>query len=105
VTEEHPARDPLWIESRLIRNAAVKPSTGEVSERSVVEVPLRMAGFERDVEVSLVPRPSMACRMLIGRTALEGVVLVDSAEKHLSRPRRSPEQGELMKRAKSGGVQ
>lgn len=90
VTRDHPARDPLWIEAPLVRRALVKPSTGEVQERPVVATVLRIAGIERRIEISLVSRPSMKCRMLVGRAAMAGVILVDSASRHVSRPARAP---------------
>ena len=40
----------------------------------------------QSIELSLVNRKNMSCRMLIGRKALEGAFLVDSQRTHIVRP-------------------
>lgn len=74
-----------WVEADLVGHATVKPSHGPVQERPVVRTLLRLGPLEREVEISLVSRTSMQCRMLVGRTALEGV-LVDPGAMHLVTP-------------------
>jgi hypothetical protein len=50
----------------------------------VVETTLRLGGIEKKIEVSLVDRGPMLCRMLVGRTALAGdfIVAPDKAYLH-----------------------
>ena len=72
------------IRARLKRKSHVRPSTGETQTRHVVETLLRIGAVERRVEINLVPRDGMICRMLIGRNALRGRFLVDPDAKYLT---------------------
>jgi hypothetical protein len=71
------------VVAKIERRARVRSSTGEYSMRFFVKTRLRLAGVEREVEVSLVDRGDMTFRMLIGRTALAGAFTVDPAHKNL----------------------
>ena len=82
VVRERPKRRVVVAEAPLVREAVVKPSSGERSTRPIVQVLARFAGVEREVEVGLVCREGMLCRMLLGRRALEGL-LVDPTMKYL----------------------
>ena len=66
----------------------VRSSNGEEHERYFVRTRVQVHGRAKEVEFSLVSRASMVCRVLLGRKALEGDFLVDSSQKHVSRPRR-----------------
>jgi len=66
----------------------VRSSNGEQHERYFVRTKVVIHGREKEVEFSLVSRESMMCRILLGRKALEGDFLVDSSQKHVTRPRR-----------------
>ncbi|MDA9317329.1 RimK/LysX family protein [Puniceicoccaceae bacterium] len=66
----------------------VRSSNGEQHERYFVRTTVVIHGRAKEVEFSLVSRESMMCRILLGRKALEGDFLVDSSQKHVSRPRR-----------------
>ncbi len=66
----------------------VRSSNGEQHERYFVRTNVVIHGHSKEVEFSLVSRESMMCRILLGRKALEGDFLVDSSQKHVSRPRR-----------------
>lgn len=85
VHRERPKRRVRWIEAELVRHTSVKRSDGRVEERPVVRTRMRLGPLDRDIEVSLVSRSSMRCRMLVGRTALQGA-LVDPRESHLVTP-------------------
>jgi len=78
------------VETELVRTARVRPSTGRLQRRPVVSAHVRIGRVERTVELSLVSRQHMLCRMLLGRTALDGSVLVNPGERYLltSRPTR-----------------
>ncbi len=65
------------VEADLLRTSSVRPSTGRVQRRPVVEALVRIGPVERRVELSLVSREHMLCRMLLGRSALAGSALVD----------------------------
>lgn len=66
----------------------VRSSNGQTHERYFVRTKVLIHGREKEVEFSLVSRASMVCRILLGRMALQGDFLVDSSQKHVSRPRR-----------------
>lgn len=71
------------VVARISRRARVRSSTGEYKVRYFVRTRLRLAGIEREVEISLVDRGDMTFRMLVGRTALSGPFLVDPAHRNL----------------------
>lgn len=84
VVRVKPERKTRWITARPVRTSVVKPSHGVAQERPVCVTRLRLGEHEHDVEVSLVCRKGMLCRMLIGRTALEGHYVVDPGEKYIA---------------------
>ena len=77
-----PERVTRWIYARAIRKSTVKPSHGEPQQRYVCETLIHIGKVERRIEISLVSRKGMLCRMLLGRTALDGL-LVDAASKYV----------------------
>lgn len=83
VARVHPERRTRWVEATPVRVSTVKPSHGEAQQRYVCVTRVRVGDIERDIEISLVCRKGMLCRMLLGRTALEGMALVDSGRKYL----------------------
>ena len=83
VTRRKPTVKSRWIEADLVRETVVKPSSGERQQRCVCRTRLRLGPVTRRVEVTLVCRRRMACRMLIGRTALADAFLVDVAQRDL----------------------
>jgi hypothetical protein len=66
----------------------VRSSNGQQHERYFVRTRVRIGHLTKEIELSLVCRRHMTCRMLLGRKALEGDFLVDSTEKHVTRKRR-----------------
>lgn len=74
------------IKARIVRRGLVRSSNGGEEERIFVSTPVRLAGRTRTVEVGLVDRSRMQFRMLLGRSALEGVYLVDPARSYLGGP-------------------
>lgn len=70
------------IEADLSRVTRVRPSSGKQHERHVVRTRIRIGAVEREIEISLVSRAKMLCRMLLGRTALDGL-LIDVSRKHI----------------------
>lgn len=84
VTRERPKRRTIAIDAWPVeREAVIKPSSGVAQERRVVKTRLVMGGVEREIEVSLVSRRGMRCRMLIGRSALSGTWSVDPSSEFL----------------------
>lgn len=81
----------VQVEADLVRVTRVRSSTGHQQERFVVAARMRIGSVRRRIELSLVSRKHMLCRMLLGRTALSGF-LIDVNVKHVHgvpRPRAS----------------
>lgn len=79
-------KDPnkrFFVEADIARESNIKPSSGITQKRYVVETTMRLGGVDKKVQISLASRKNMYCRMLVGRTALEGDFLVDSAKTYL----------------------
>jgi len=90
VTRIKPERKTKWVRATPIRTSVVKPSHGETQERHVCRTRVRIGGHEYDIELGLVCRKNMLCRMLIGRRALTDRFIVDVSHKYvLSGPRRA----------------
>lgn len=70
------------VEADLVRFTRVRSSTGHQQERFVVATKMRIGTISRKIELSLVSRKQMLCRMLLGRTALSDF-LIDVNVKHL----------------------
>lgn len=83
VTRLEPVRETKWVTATPVRTSVVKPSHGEPQERPVCLTRIRIGDREHEVELGLVCRRKMRCRMLIGRTVLEGNYLVDSSAKNV----------------------
>jgi hypothetical protein len=76
------------VVSRIVRTATVRSSTGRVQQRLVVRTPALIGPVEREIELTLVCRRRMRCRLLLGRTALQGFVVDPSRARLLAAPRR-----------------
>lgn len=85
----------VTIEADLVRTSTVRSSHGRPRQRPVVETTFLLAGVERRIQISLVSRRHMLCRMLLGRTALDGDFTVDPAAKYLLTPPRARRQPSL----------
>lgn len=83
VSRVRPTRKTKWVEATPVRTSNVKPSHGDSQQRYVCVTQVRLGDLVLEIEVSLVCRQGMLCRMLLGRTALAGAVLVDPANKYL----------------------
>ena len=83
------------VETDVVRRSRVRSSVGTIHERLVVRTPMRLGPVERPIELGLVCRKRMLCRMLLGRTALDGRFLVDPGHRYLlgRRPRRPGGEG------------
>ncbi len=91
VIHEKPEHEGVWVEADPVREATVKPSSGKRQRRPVVRTTMVMGGVSREVEISLVCRKGMLCRMLVGRKSLEGDFVVDPARRYAlsAKPKRT----------------
>ena len=71
------------VEAEIVRESRVRPSTGRRQCRYVVATTLRLGPVEKTIELSLVSRKKMLCRLLLGRTALDDGFLVDPGRTHI----------------------
>ena len=71
------------VETEQVRIAAVRVSTGQRQHRIVVATRIQVGPVCKEVELSIVCRRHMLCRMLLGRTALEPEFLVAPGAKYL----------------------
>jgi hypothetical protein len=92
VVRESPRLKLVEVVAPVIRMASVKPRPGEVEVRPVVRTRMVLGGMERVIEVSLLRREGMLCRMLLGRKALADTFLVDPGSKYLLSGRAADDQ-------------
>jgi hypothetical protein len=71
------------VETAIVRTSRVRNSAGHCEERLVVTTTLRFGPVERQIELSLVSRKRMLCRMLLGRMALKHGFLIDPTHARL----------------------
>jgi hypothetical protein len=83
VVRETPKLRTTFVEATPVRRSTVKPSSGQRQERLVFRTRLEIGPVARDIELSLVSRKGMLCRMLVGRLALPSHVLVSPQRKYL----------------------
>ena len=62
----------------------VTDSGGHVTKRYVIKTPIIIGKHTFDIELTLTNRDNMKFRMLLGRRALQGRFLVNSAESYLA---------------------
>lgn len=81
------------VTAPIVRHTTVRSSLGRPHDRIIVATIIRIGPVETHVELGLVCRKNMLCRMLLGRRALEASFLVDPARKYVLRRRPTPETG------------
>lgn len=72
------------VETDVVRVTRIRSSSGDVEDRFVVSAPVRIGRVEKVIQMTLVNRRPMICRMLLGRSALEGTFLVDPENRYLA---------------------
>jgi ribosomal protein S6--L-glutamate ligase len=69
--------------ARLVDERDVKSSSGHTERRPVIETALKLGGITQTVQVTLTNRDSMGYRMLLGREAMQGRMLIDPEKSFL----------------------
>ena len=72
----------------VIDERVVRDSGGHKELRPVIETTIRLARQSWPIELTLTSRDDMLFRMLLGRTALRGRVVVDPSRSYLARKRK-----------------
>ena len=83
VIREEPNLRTMMVEATPVRRSNVKSSSGAKQQRLVFKTRLVLGEIERDIELSLVSRKGILCRMLVGRRALPAHVVVQPSRKYL----------------------
>jgi ribosomal protein S6--L-glutamate ligase len=73
----------IHCEAPLIDKRIVKSSSGFREERFVIQTNLEIGNTNWNIEMTLTNRDSMGFRMLLGREAMSGRVLVDPEQQYL----------------------
>lgn len=74
----------VYCESDIIDRRSVMDSGGHQEDRLVIATLLRLGDEEWPVEMTLTSRDNMRFRMLLGRTAMKGRVLVKPGRSYLT---------------------
>jgi len=82
--EVHPIqknrKTTVRCEAKVLDRRIIKSSNGEREKRFVITTPLELTGRRFEIEITLTNRDSMGFRMLLGREAMRGRILVDPSE-------------------------
>ncbi len=79
----------LTCTAPIVDRRVVTDSGGHREERYVIETPLRLAGREWPIEITLTARDNMRFPMLLGRSAMKGRALVNPTRSYMTRRRRA----------------
>lgn len=81
----------VHCEAQVVDRRIIKSSSGNRESRFVIKTPLKIGEEVWDIEVTLANRDSMGYRMLLGREAMRGKILVDPDSSFLFGDRTSEE--------------
>ena len=78
--------DPITLERHLARIARIRRHDGDYQRRPVVEMLVCIGSVRRRVEVNLIDRSHLNFPFLLGRSAMEGAVVVDPERTFTAEP-------------------
>jgi ribosomal protein S6--L-glutamate ligase len=70
-------------EARLIDNRIIKSSNGQKENRFVIKTTIVLSDQNWEIEVTLTNRNFMGFRMLLGREAMAGKILIDPEKRYI----------------------
>jgi hypothetical protein len=94
IIDPEDAGNNVRIERPIARHVRIVMHDGDFQRRPVVSIGLCIGSHYREEEVSLIDRTELTYQALVGRNHMAGIILVDSAETFLHRPRCAPDSGE-----------
>jgi len=71
------------ITAPIHRRVKIRSSNGQAAERILVLATIEIGRVRKEIEIGLVSRRTMICRLLLGRTALGDDFLVDPTNTYL----------------------
>jgi hypothetical protein len=81
------------IEAEVLEFRSVRSSSGKATRRPVIVTRVALLGITWPIELTLASRDAMGFRMLLGREAFRGRVLVDAGKSYYGgKPRRKKKQ-------------
>lgn len=83
-TRQRSTSEKVETESQVLEFRKVRSSNGQVTKRPVILTKVEILGQLFEIELTLANRDSMGFRMLLGREAIRGRMLVDSGASYLS---------------------
>lgn len=89
-------KNTIRLERPIIRHVRIIRHDGSSQRRPVVSIGLCIGPHYRDEEMSLIDRTQLTYQVLVGRNHMRSIILVDSAETFLQRPRCTPDNGGVM---------
>lgn len=78
---------PFTLERPRVRDVLIKRHNTETQRRPVVLMEICIGNYVREVEVNLIDRSRFLYRLLLGRSALEGIAVIDPQSTLLSQPK------------------
>lgn len=84
--EDHDKGEMVRLERPLIRRVRIKQHDGDSQRRSVVSLTFCLGDHRREVEFNLIDRSQFEYPVLLGRSALAGIAVVDPDQVNLSQP-------------------
>lgn len=81
--QQRSVKQEMWCESPVIDRRSVSDSGGNRGPRWVISTRLEIGGHAWSIEMTLAARDTMRFRMLLGRSAMSGRLLVDPQASYL----------------------
>ncbi len=77
---------PITLERPRVRDVIIKRHNSKHQRRPVVQLEICLGSYTRKVEINLIDRSEFLYRLLLGRSALDSIALIDPSETLLTTP-------------------
>lgn len=88
----------ISVKAKITRRSRVRSSSGHQTERLFVKTTLVLGPIKKQIEVSLVDRKKMIHRMLLGREALKGPIMIDVDRRMVLKKKRAKKKAAVRKK-------